>query len=388
MDQFKIYKLIWCKMKGVLTEEQKAELEEWVGQSPSRSVWMERLFDEKNLRKDIDFIHSFNNEQGWEQIERRITPKVKRLRWWSPVAGIAATVILLLAIGSLLLLWSPERDIVELARVEKLLPGEFNAILTIDETDTLLLQDSVTTSIDKDNMRMAEVKNGALAYLADASLEPVNMKIEVPERSEFHFELSDGSELWMNAGSKVIFQQPFANDKRSIYMEGEVFFKVEKDKKRPFIVDICGKNSQEVLGTSFNVKAYPEDDYQQSVLVEGSVLWHTAKGLERIMEPGQLLHYDAEKEAIQVSDVDVYSYVAWKEGRFVFDGATLENIMQALSRWYGVTFVYADSSVKDLRFSIDVQRYEDLATILRMLELTQKVKFEINGTEIRIIKYQ
>ncbi len=387
MDQFRIYKLIWYKLRGTISAEQKQALTDWLSKSDQRQQWFTRLMDDRQVQEDLKEMQQFDQKKGWERIERRLAPQLSSKRWIRRMAGVAAIAVLVLAVGSLFYLWSHGRQPVQLSQTQVITPGGFNALLSIDDGESILLQDSVTTSISKNKQIVAEVKNGSLAYLADTTVEPVKMEIEVPERSEFHFVLSDGSQLWMNAGSKAIFQQPFAGDRRDIYIEGEAYFQVTRDETRPFIVDICGINNLQVLGTSFNVKAYPSDRYQQSVLVEGRVLWRTAEGRERMMEPGQILEYAIESEKIQVSSVDVYPYVAWKEGRFVFEGATLDNIMQALSRWYGVSVVYNDNKVKDLHFSVDVQRYEDLRTILNMLALTQKVTFEIEGSEVRIIKH-
>lgn len=386
MDQFKIVKLIWNKLTGRISVSQQRMLDEWVSATEQRKEWFHQLMDEKQVMDELSQMQRFDQAKGWDVIEQRIAPRIKRHNWKLRVAGIAAAVTLLIAVGTIINLWNRTEETVQVAEMQSILPGEFNAVLTIGENQKIVLQDTVNTSIGDNNHTVAKVENGSLAYLAEAGIEPVKMTIEVPQRSEYHFVLSDGSEIWMNAGSKAVFQQPFSAHRRDIYLEGEAFFKVAKDKQRPFVVDICGRNQQEVLGTTFNIKAYPEDQFHQSVLVEGSVLWRTKQGRERIMEPGQLLQYDLEKGQIDVSAVDLYPYIAWTEGRFVFDGTELNGIMDALSRWYGVEVVYADAALKELHFSIDVQRYEELSTILNMLEKTGKIKFECNGNQL-IIKH-
>ncbi len=389
MDQFHIIKLIWSRISGKLNNEQSKVLDDWLAHSKSRQIWYSRFFDETKIREELTKMQRFNSEQGWNNIEKRISPKISGANWRLRATAIAAVAVILLAVGTTVYLFQTSDTTVFVSdNRHPVLPGEFNAILTIGEEQQIILQDSVNEVIQEQSQAVANVQNGSLAYLADASVEPLQMTVIVPHRSEYSFVLSDGTELWMNAGSKAVFKQPFSGETRDVYIEGEAYFKVAKDKAKPFIVDVCGTNRIEVLGTEFNVNAYLEEVKQYSVLVEGSILWRTDEGRERIMEPGQMLQYDTADESIRLEDVDVTPYIAWKEGYFVFDGARLEHIMSALARWYGITVVYEQADLKDMPFTIDVERYDSLSTILEMLQLTKKVQFSVNGTELRVKKYK
>lgn len=389
MDQFHIIKLIWSRISGRLNNEQSKVLDDWLAHSKSRQIWYSRFFKETTIGEELTKMQRFNSEQGWNNIEKRISPKISGSNWRLRATAIAAVAVILLAVGTTVYLFQTSDSTVFVSENRHpVLPGEFNAILTIGEEQQIILQDSVNEVIQEQSQAVANVQNGSLAYLADASVEPLQMTVVVPHRSEYSFVLSDGTELWMNAGSKAVFKQPFSGETRDVYIEGEAYFKVAKDKAKPFIVDVCGINRIEVLGTEFNVNAYLEEVKQYSVLVEGSILWRTDEGRERLMEPGQLLQYDTADESIRLEDVDVTPYIAWKEGYFVFDGARLEHIMSALARWYGITVVYEQADLKDMPFTIDVERYDSLSTILELLQLTKKVQFSVNGTELRVKKYK
>lgn len=386
MDFSKIVRLLVKRAESKLNANEGLDFENWKNQSEKRQKFADSLQNKDQVLNDLKRYQSFNKNKSWNALAQKINNSKKPKYNFQNIYRAAAIGIMLLSVGSSLFYFLGSDTKNEIL-AETITPGEFNAILTIENNEAIYLRDTISKEIITQDVKLADVKNGHLEYLSSQTLEPVKMEIVVPEKSEFHFELSDGSEIWMNAGSKAIFYQPFKPGRRQVYVEGETYFKVRKDTARPFIVDILGHNKIEVLGTEFNIKAYPNDTFHSSVLVEGSIVWQTHNGETHLMKPGQLLNFTQTDETVEIENVDTYSFLAWKNGRFVFEEASMNEIMEQLSRWYGVNISYQNKAMKDMKFSVDVKRYDSLQTILNMLELTQKVKFEINESEIIIQEY-
>ncbi len=387
MNLFKISRIIAESMFQKLSDSKLKEQSNWADKSKLNREFIEQLNNEGLDIDEFETLCRFDEDKAWQKFEHSVKARRKK-EFLIQVSKIAAIVVLTSMLGVFGYVMLRRDGIFPSYSKRSLVqPGDFRAKLHIDNNEVIAISDSVTTSLKNNESILAEIDKGQLVYETSTELKPTQMTIEVPEKSEFHFKLSDGSKVWMNAGSKVSFQHPFTGDIRNIKVEGEVYFEVTKDVNHPFVVDLPYDNSIRVLGTKFNVNVYPEEYVFETVLLEGSVLWHTYEGKERLMEPGELLQFNRDDAGIEVTKVDVTQYAAWKDGRFVFDGDNLESIMTELSRWYGVSVSYDVESIKDLHFSADVERYENMSKILNLLELTGKISFEIKDNRI-IVKKQ
>lgn len=385
MNVFKLSEIIIKSLRGTCDEKAQEKLEEWKSLNTTNKTLIDDIKDFDWLYGELNKYNSFDNKKAWKQfMKANHLPKSKLVNL-QQLMRIASIILLFLSIGGVLYFANTMLEQPKQLADLNMQPGKSNAILVV-ENHTITLTDTVNTILEDKSELIASIKDGQIHYNNDAS-SVLEMTVEVPIRSEYQFVLSDGTKVWMNSGSKVTFSHPFNENTRGIKAEGEVYLEVTKDTRRPFIVQLPNNNSIEVLGTQFNVKAYPDENIQRAVLVEGSVLWKSSNGKERLMEPGQLLLADSFDSRIEVKAVDVYPYIAWKEGYFAFDDERLEDIMISLSRWYGVTVTYQDEVIKDLHFSMDVKRYEHLDDILKMLEVTEKIYFTINGSEIIISKH-
>lgn len=374
---------IFAKFNNSLNRGEETKFREWMEQSDERRKLIDSLQNKDQVKQDLRLYKSFDKEKSWQKLQDRIGIQKRKQQFvWYRVAAVA--IILIVAASALYYQYEYNPSNTTVAEI--IPPGEFNAILKIENQETIVIRDTLSAPIISGITQIAEVKNGELQYNNTEAIEPVKMEIEVPERSEFYFKLSDGSELWMNAGSKAIFKQPFTDSERNIYVEGEAYFKISRDTARPFIVDVLGKNKIEVLGTQFNVRAYADEQHYQTTLVEGKIAWEDGE-TTFYLEPNQMLNYAVEGKDATVSDVNTYQYTAWIDGRFVFENAALSEIMNTMGRWYGVGFKFNNDKLKEMRFSVDVKRYEDMQTILDMLEITQKVQFEISSKEIFVKDY-
>lgn len=347
---------------------------------------LEELDCEDGVIDELWKYNAFDSQKAWQQFLHRnhiiSHPRKISFHWirW------AAAVVLFFSVGSLLYWQHARSNTSPLSAMAPVEPGSQTAILHIDDQYSVNLSDSLTTNLEEKAQLLARIDQGQIAYNRTV-LKPVQMSVQVPVKAEYHFSLPDGTKVWMNANSRVRFSHPFNKNERNVYAEGEVYFEVSKDADRPFIVELPNNNSIQVLGTQFNINTYNQAKEQKTVLIEGSILWKGNNGEQRLLKPSQLLTVNTLTQQIEVNDIDnIYPHIAWKDKRFVFERASLENIMQSLSLWYGVTFNYEDQEVKDLHFSIDIKRYENLNKILEMLELTNKIHFSFNESEIFIQK--
>ena len=194
--------------------------------------------------------------------------------------------------------------------------------------------------------------------------------------------LEDGTKVWVNAGSRIVYPVAFADKKREIYVNGEVFLEVAPDKNRPFVVKTKEMDVQ-VLGTSFNVMAYETDESASVVLVTGSVQVDTRDDEDFRLEPNRMFSYH--KGECDIKDVNVNDYILWKDGLYTYRSEHLSVILDRLSRYYGKKISYK-SDVADLRCSGKLDMQEDLEVVLDGLSQTAPILYKKIGEEYILVK--
>ncbi|WP_316791370.1 FecR family protein [Pedobacter frigoris] len=203
----------------------------------------------------------------------------------------------------------------------------------------------------------------------------------------YEFTLPDGTKVWLNAASKLQIPSNFSQgDVRKIYLDGEAYFEVTKNKKRPFVVESNGQQV-EVLGTHFNINSYADEGSVKTTLLEGSVRVATrSAGAESsaVLKPNQ--QASLTNDVIKVKEANTEEVLAWKNGSIVFRDKTLEGLMRELARWYDVTVVYADNAPKNVTFSGAVSRTRNISTVLERMQTTGSVKFKIEERTITVMK--
>lgn len=255
----------------------------------------------------------------------------------------------------------------------------------------LKLTDGRTVEIGKQPLELKEAKgsvvkyeNGRLSYSSgkEEAIKDVYNELIVPIGGECHVLLDDGTEVWLNAGSRLKYPVAFLGEKRKVIFSGEAFFEVKKD-SRPFIVSM-ETGDVTVLGTSFGIRAYPgETDY--TTLVTGKVCFQSKENESVILSPGEqaVLHLAGRLEK---REVNVEEYVGWKDGLFVFRNETLSEIMKILGRWYGVNVIFLDDSLKELEYTGNLERYDSINTFLQLLKRLKEVHYEIKGNTVVLYK--
>jgi len=206
-------------------------------------------------------------------------------------------------------------------------------------------------------------------------------QLRVPYGKRAFLKLSDGTSLWINSGSTVVYPSAFAQNKREIYVEGEIFADVSRDESRPFIVT-TNKLDIQVLGTTFNVSAYKEEKTVNVVLVSGSVDVKPKNGKTTRIKPSQLFTL-AEDQTATLKTVDVENYISWRDGKYIFHNEPIENILLRLSRYYNVTMVLP-TSVSGITCSGKLELKEDLNRLLNGLSEITSMTYANKDNEYRI----
>lgn len=192
--------------------------------------------------------------------------------------------------------------------------------------------------------------------------------------------LPDGSEVWLNSGSQLTFDNNFKNGKRQTYLTGEAYFSVKKDPQNPFVVNTSDINV-EVLGTEFNLKAYPEENTISATLVTGS-LRVNSKTQHTIIKPNQKLIFSKENSKMGLLELtDLSPEVEWKNGRFVFSNESLAEMKSRLEHWFDVEIEFADVQVQQRRFSGTIDR-ESILEALVYFGHSPFVSYRIDGNVI------
>ncbi|NLU92019.1 FecR family protein [Chitinophaga sp. Ak27] len=270
-------------------------------------------------------------------------------------------------------------------------PGSNKAILTLDNGDKVVLEDAKNGVISQQgNAAVNKTDSANLLYnnvAGQGTTAVVYNTISTPYGGQYQVTLQDGTKVWLNAGSSLRFPTTFPGSERQVQLSGEAYFEVAKDKTKPFLVTVNTTSDRsmtvQVLGTHFNINAYPDEQHHITTLLEGSVKVnydHT----NLLLVPGKeaILHKISGK--MDIKEADTEEAVAWKNGYFLFNNDKIENVMRQISRWYNVEVTYqGDVSKKAIGGSLS--RYKNVSEILRMLELTGAVHFKTEGRRITVM---
>jgi transmembrane sensor len=299
----------------------------------------------------------------------------------------AASIIGLILVGTFFWFNRDEQREVSQTEVRKngykndVLPGGDKAILTLADGSTIVLDDAQNGALTQQGATKVIKLGGKLAYdpTGAGSTEVVYNTITTPRGGQYQIELPDGSQVWLNAASSLRFPTAFAGKERRVEISGEAYFEVAKNKNMPFVVSVNGAEVQ-VLGTHFNVMAYQEEDVVKTTLLEGVVQFVSGNSTS-LLKPGQQSQLTKEGQVKVVSGIDVDEVMAWKNGMFHFENVDIETIMQQLSRWYDVEVVFKSKNTRE-QFVVEMPRSSKLSDVLRVLELTGDIKFEIEGKKV------
>jgi len=375
------FEIIWKKIYRISTEEEDRILNHWLQEKRMNREFFAKA--EKYYQQDetpdlpIDIEKSLR--RFWLQINR--TKLV-----WKRIASIAAVVVLVFTASYFhLSIKKQEPKIVSDVALAPIKPGKNEAVLILNNGLSYELTPKKNISLDLHGVQVNS-KGKALEYVAnnrEVKKTEYNM-LKVPRGGEFFLILSDSTKVWLNSGTTLRYPVQFSGNERRVELEGEAYFQVRKE-KRPFRVQSQGQ-VVEVLGTQFNVSAYPEEGVVLTTLVAGEIKVFLAEEPEtaEILLPGTQSCFVTDKQVLTQYPVDVNEFAAWKDGWFVFNNATLESMMKTLSRWYNVNVIFENDKSRSIRFTGEIKRYDNLNKFLSFIEKTNEVKMAIDGQTVTI----
>ena len=380
-----IARLFAKKLADGLDEEETRRLEQWLTESPRHAAEWERLRQEVapgGRSVELQREGARLVERRWREFRQRVMGGRRHL--WMRTMRYAAIVLVPLAAAAYL--WTMFHPAEPATEAETpIVPGTFRAQLTLDDGRTVALDSAAFRSIGQLPEATVEVADRVLTYTRSDHAAPAEVKynmLDIPRGGEYALQLADSSRVWLNAETRLRYPVTFAGTERRVELTGEAYFEVSKDATRPFIVRANGVDVR-VLGTVFNVNAYPESSHVRTTLVEGKV--ETRCGGERIvMKPGTQVAYDKATRQADYFPVDVRHFISWKDGYYDFRDMTLGELMQIFVRWYDVDVRFANPLLENLRFSGRLRRYEDVSGLFEQLEYTGDVAFDVKGKNIVI----
>ena len=343
----------------------------------------QKLADPAYLHDKLSGDPDFDPEAGFKDFKRRTGGRTYN---FSTLLKIAAAIFL----PFILLLGFLKLDLSDFGQPDKreiINPGAPKAYLQLSNGDKVILEMTDTTAIEEQHGVTLKAGNGSVAYeaagIAESEAELLYNEIVVPRGAEFQVELSDGTRVYLNADSRIRYPLVFRKERR-VEIEGEAYFEVTHKTDKRFVVS-TSLGEVVVTGTEFNVRDYSEEYAVVTTLVEGSVNY-TSSADQVSLSPNQQVVHNATTDSLRVASVNVEEFTGWKTGNYIFRNKNLSEIAQDLERWYDVEISFQNDQLKELLFTGNLKKYQDLNRFLEILELTDELKFEINGKKVTIMQ--
>lgn len=377
-DRFnKLIEDLKAVLAGKATETEVKHLHNEMGASELQQI-LNNCRDEDYLFRKWETYRRYSPEDAYRQFAGRVKPHAFRIKMIRICA--AASVIFTLGIG---IWWLAKPEAVKPVIVENKLiePGTKKALLKLADGSTIDVTGDSMRIEKEEGVRIAYT-DGGISYQTKKEIkELVYNELIVPVAGECFITLDDGTRVWVNSESKLKYPVKFVGENREVFLEGEAYFEVRKAGK-PFIVNTSMGNVN-VLGTVFDVKAYREEKAVYTTLISGKVSFQGQQAV--VLEPGEQAVAFADGK-VEKRVVDVTEFVGWKEGVYVFKKQTLESIMTDLARWYDINVFYQTPGLKEVAFTGNLKRYDNINTFMEILQRTGDVKYRISGNTIILYK--
>ena len=331
---FDIDERILRVLNGVASSREKASLDEWFQSSVEHEdYYRERVRDFQRIKMLVNITRAEDMKQQVcktlnKAVRKQTKAKIRMSRrGWYKIAGMAAILI----VGFMVRFHDKNTSHDHLLKQPIIYPGKSVATITLANGEELEVGNR-GLNVREENGMFLKLDSTVITYSgkqADSGKVVYNT-LTVPAGGEYRLVLSDGTKVWMNADSKLKYPVAFGQSQREVFLEGEAYFDVKKDPEYPFTVH-TSRGDVQVLGTGFNIRDYRGEARVVTTLVEGKVVYKASERHEAvIILPGYQL-IDNGYEELAPQEVDVEMYVGWKDGRYIFEDATLEEIMQVLS---------------------------------------------------------
>lgn len=408
------------------TQPELQELTDWLAgskDSDSLEHVLEPLLANSLAGSEHSTLHKDHvRKKVYEQIARThaqpLNPEHRLLFLRTSWFRYAAAVILVFGVAAYIWTTSNKTEQTVADRSKPLqtdiAPGGERAILTLADGRTIVLDSAANGHLaDQPGADIVKLANGQIAYTLQGatSKEAMWNTMSTPRGGQYKLTLPDGTNVWLNAASSITFPAAFVSTERKVKVAGEAYFEVAKNKEKPFIVDVDGKSTVQVIGTSFNINSYYDEGTIKTTLLEGSVKVISGAATTNsssagrntkpsgtdynhavsvVLKPGHQAQISiraagASDQPLKVIDnADIDQVLAWKNGIFNFDGAGLKEVMLQLERWYDIQVRY-EGKVPAVQFKGKMNRGVKLSTVLNWFsELGIKTRLE--GRTLIVLK--
>lgn len=386
MEFDRLKKIIVKDILGSASGEERRLLDEWRNQSEEHQRLYEKLVSGSFLEKAVSDNNKALRRREWKRLEARIVRRRGRSVRLIRFRVVAAVCILALGIGAVGLWSNSRQDRGGSPLAGSIRMGSPKAIVELAGGQQFLFNKDTTLRLEAQGIQLVSSRDTLdiiQPVIAGERGEEYNV-VRIPHGGEYITRLPDGSVVHLNAGSELKVPVHFGTESREVWLRGEGFFEVVHRENLIFTVH-TDKADISVLGTEFDVRAYTDEKEVVTTLVQGAVGVSSGRTYDRL-KPGEQARI-AGKGDIRVAEVDIYPFIAWKNGRMVFENERLEKIMAELQRWYDFELFYADPDVKEMHFTIDILKYEEISKVLNLMERMNKVKFTQKGRTVVVNSY-
>ena len=380
LDLYRVVELFRKSFSTSLSDEEKEKLDDVLRDDYLKKAY-DQLSDETFVLDKFREFEEYKYKPAFNKL-KVYRHRIRIRRWTIWGSSIAAVLILVFVLARP---WKYNGNMQEFVKETQHIipPGSSMAILK--------LADGRMIEIGKQPLKLEDTQgsvvkyeNGRLSYSSgkETTITEAYNELVVPVGGECHVLLDDGTDVWLNADSKLKYPIVFNGESREVVLSGEAYFEVKKD-NRPFIVNLESGDIT-VLGTSFGVSAYPGYP-NYTTLVHGSVRFTSLRREQIVLTPGEQAVIDI-SGSLKKRSVDVEEFVGWKDGVFIFKDKPLAEIMKILERWYGVHVIFQDESLKELEYTGSLERYNSINTFLQLLEKLEEIRYEIKENTIALFK--
>lgn len=381
--------LIRKVLLGEADEVERKYLEKRLAECPDLQKVYEQLQNGETLRVAFGEYKNYSSKKAYESFLLKIgqmKPEVKKPRmfriWWS----VAAAVIFLV-IG--LSFYMSNYVSTEKEHRPLILPGVQQAQLTLPDGSVIdVRKEKIDVIVDGVQVKY---KEGVLSYQSTVTTQHEEKNVEeepvrsneliIPRGGENTVILTDGTKVYLNAGSKLTYPVRFAGKRRIVALEGEAYFEVAQDESHPFVVQ-THLGEVTVLGTAFNVNAYTDASVCYTTLVHGKVQFSAPNVGTVTLQPGEQAVVSA--NGAEKRTVDLDEYVGWVNGMYNFKNRSLGEIMETFERWYDIQVYYETPDLRNITYSGSLKRNGVINSFLDALELTGDLTYKISGRKVLI----
>lgn len=337
---------------------------------------------------DEESVHSM-----WQNIDhysKLYEQKTRRLKIRKAVSW-AASVLLILSLGIFgYLKWGVSERTYQFASAKATGTNNEARLILSGGEEVALKKDNSTVSLNNENQLI--INNDSIIDLSEKEAEEGDIEmyeVVVPYGKKSELQLADGTKVWLNAGSRLAFPSKFTKNTREVFLEGEACFKVAHNKSRPFVVN-AGQLDVKVLGTYFDITAYPTDERIETILIEGSVAVSKPATFgigqnEVILKPNEKASFDKQSNEVSVaSEPDAVFYIAWTSGWLQFSKESLQSVFSKLERYYNIEVKIPQNFPSEELITGKLDLKDSLEEVMYALADVAKIEFRLNGNSVYV----